>query len=180
VADGHPCHRRTQSESLQTRPLESLLEQGSLSRAWHPLDQPRSVLTISSDSRYSHMLQYAVMAEIMGRFGHIGSEVTNCSPPDTGNMGESIVLFRGSLFGSWLFLLFYPEVLARYGNSEQQKRWLVPLLNGEIRSAFAMTERFGAFRITDQRVACQFGPICKLHLLMPRTFVPLSGRKGTK
>ncbi|KII95792.1 hypothetical protein PLICRDRAFT_34740 [Plicaturopsis crispa FD-325 SS-3] len=65
-------------------------------------------------------LEYAVMAEILGRTGHIGSEAVNCSAPDTGNM----------------------EVLARYANPEQQKKWLLPLLKGEIRSAFAMTERF--------------------------------------
>ncbi|KAF9485390.1 acyl-CoA dehydrogenase NM domain-like protein [Pholiota conissans] len=64
-------------------------------------------------------LEYAVMAEVLAHAGHIGPEIMNCSAPDTGNM----------------------EVLARYGNAEQQKKWLIPLLNGEIRSAFAMTEK---------------------------------------
>ncbi len=62
-------------------------------------------------------LEYAPLAEIMGR-SHIGSEPFNCSAPDTGNM----------------------ETLVRYATPEQQQRWLTPLLDGTIRSGFAMTE----------------------------------------
>ncbi|WP_182524521.1 acyl-CoA dehydrogenase family protein [Nocardioides dongkuii] len=63
-------------------------------------------------------LQYAPLAEISGRSGHLAPAAMNCAAPDTGNM----------------------EVLHMFGTPEQQERWLDPLLDGRIRSAFAMTE----------------------------------------
>ena len=63
-------------------------------------------------------LDYAPLAEITGRSIHLAPEALNCSAPDTGNM----------------------EVLTMFGTDEQKERWLQPLLEGEIRSAFAMTE----------------------------------------
>jgi acyl-CoA dehydrogenase len=63
-------------------------------------------------------LQYAPLAEITGRSIHLAPPALNCAAPDTGNM----------------------EVLSMFGTEEQRKQWLQPLLDGEIRSAFAMTE----------------------------------------
>ena len=93
--------------------LEGLKELAKTEGLWN-LFLPKS---------YGHLspgltnLEYASLAEIMGRVTW-ASEIFNCSAPDTGNM----------------------EVLAKYGTPEQQEKWLKPLMDGKIRSAFLMTE----------------------------------------
>jgi len=110
-------------------------------------------------------LEYAPLAEIMGKVG-FASEVFNCSAPDTGNM----------------------EVLARYGTPEQQEKWMKPLIAGEMRSAFLMTEpavassdatnietsikRDGDHYVVNGRKWWSSGvgdPRCKIYIVMGKT-----------
>ena len=91
--------------------LEELKEKAKKEGLWN-LFLPESDLGAGLKN-----IEYAPLCEIMGR-SPIGAEIFNCSAPDTGNM----------------------EVFVRYGTDNQKDKWLKPLMNGEIRSAFAMTE----------------------------------------
>jgi len=102
---------RWEHTERQTEILEGLKKKAKDNGLWN-------FWLTDSDKGYGlNTVEYAYLAEEMGK-AHLGAEVFNCSAPDTGNM----------------------EVLERYGLEEHKKQWLKPLLQGEIRSAYLMTE----------------------------------------
>ena len=102
---------RWQFTSRQTEIIETLKSKAKERGLWN------FWLTDSDKGFGLTTVEYAYLAEEMGK-AHIGAEVFNCSAPDTGNM----------------------EVFERYGTALMKERWLKPLLNGEIRSSYLMTE----------------------------------------
>lgn len=105
------ANRKAGNAWIPTKIVEQLKEKARAAELWNLF------LPQSSHGAGLTNLEYAPLCEIMGR-ALWSAEVFNCAAPDTGNM----------------------EVFARYGTPEHQEKWLKPLLNGEIRSCFAMTE----------------------------------------
>ncbi|KFN49929.1 acyl-CoA dehydrogenase family protein, partial [Arenimonas composti] len=153
---------RAAGDPWRPSPLVESLKVKARERGLWNLFLPRSPLAPQGLSN----LDYAPLCEIMGRVPW-SPEVFNCSAPDTGNM----------------------EVLARYGSDAQKARWLVPLLAGEIRSAFLMTEpgvasadatnirtrlrRDGDHIVIDGRKWFASGagdPRCTVYIVMGRSF----------
>ena len=112
-ADFHAFHRDPANLWKRWSKTEELKEQAKKAGLWN-LFLPKDYGDLSPGLTN---LEYAPLAEIMGKRIWV-SEIFNCSAPDTGNM----------------------EVLAKYGTEAQKEQWLRPLMNGEIRSAFLMTE----------------------------------------
>lgn len=120
-----PIYEQQQAEGERWKVIpiiEELKQKAKAAGLWNLFMPPHSGQppiddTFEFEGEQLTNLEYSVVAELFGRVG-IASEVFNCSAPDTGNM----------------------EVLHRYGTREQKERWLRPLMNGEIRSAFLMTE----------------------------------------
>ncbi|MBL7249319.1 acyl-CoA dehydrogenase family protein [Alloalcanivorax sp. C16-2] len=110
----HTYHEQLEKSPWETPPVLNELKEKARAKGLWNLFLPKEH---GEWSPGLSNLEYAPLAEQMGRH-HIASECFNCSAPDTGNM----------------------EVLAKYGNAQQQEQWLKPLLEGKIRSAFAMTE----------------------------------------